>query len=225
MSGRLIITPHNAELVLGSTIKAYEPIHTSFNLTPKSRPAIIMQEGTQLIQKQAFWSFTPEWLKDLNQAPYLLRADKLSTSPMYKTSFSSQRCILIISGYYVWLELSRGKHPFAIRLPQNKPFMVAGLWTNYPVAPNDNYLTFGLVSVAADPWLARLTERIPLKLQPQEALEWLNPTTSPKRIKQLLTTEDKELEAYPISKLVNNPANQSDQVVRPIAAKLIRNLN
>jgi len=222
MSGRLIVTPYNAEKELGRPIIQMSELRTGFNLAPTSTLSILRWQDKHLTQDDAFWSFTPGWLKQLDEAPYILRSDKLTSSPMYKESFKKQRCILIVTGYYVWVALSRGKHPFAIRRPHNRPFFLAGLWTRYPVAPGRAYDSFGLISVEADPWLAKLTTRTPLKLSATEALEWLNPKTDEDHLIELLAKKDDELEAYPVSQLVNDPANQSNLVTSPLSDRLTR---
>src|SRR5690554_381576 len=217
MSGRLIVTPYNAEQELGQPIVQMNELRTGFNLMPTNTLSILRWQDKHIAQDDAFWSFTPEWMKQLTEAPYLLRSDKLTTSPMYKKSFKKQRCLVIVTGYYVWIALSRGKHPFAIRRPHNRPFFLAGLWTRYPVAPGRAYDSFGLISVEADPWLAKLAQRVPLKLTATQALEWLNPKTTEENLLELLAVKDDELEAYPVSQLVNDPANQSNLVVSPIS--------
>lgn len=222
MSGRLIVTPYNAEQELGQPLVQMNELRTGFNLMPTNTLSILRWQDKHIAQDDAFWSFTPEWMKQLTEAPYLLRSDKLTTSPMYKKSFKKQRCIVIVTGYYVWVALSRGKHPFAIRRPHNRPFFLAGLWTRYPVAPGRSYDSFGLISVEADPWLARLAQRVPLKLSATQALEWLNPKTTEENLMELLAVKDDELEAYPVSQLVNDPANQSNLVTSPISDRLIR---
>lgn len=219
MSGRLIVTPYNPEQELGCPVQTMAPLKTGFNLSPTSTLSILRQPDKQLVQDDAFWSFTPPWLKQLDQAPHLIRSDTLVSSPMFRESFESRRCLLLVTGYYVWVHLSRGKHPFAVRRQHNRPFALAGLWTRYPTGNGQFYDSFGLVSVAADPWLARLTPRIPLKLLPEQALEWLAPDTPMTRLQSLLTTQDQELEYYPVSQLVNDPANTSSQTTSPIASR------
>lgn len=222
MSGRLIITPYNVENELGQPVVEMQELRTGFNLAPTSTLSILRWQDKHIAQDDAFWSFTPSWMKQLTEAPYMLRSDRLTSSPMYQKSFKKNRCILVVTGYYVWVALSRGKHPFAIRRPHNRPFFLAGLWTRFPVAPGRAYDSFGLISVEADPWLARLTPRVPLKLTAEDALEWLNPKTKEPKLLELLKVHDDELEAYPVSQLVNDPANQSHQVTSPISARLIR---
>ncbi|MBE0507132.1 MAG: SOS response-associated peptidase [Marinospirillum sp.] len=222
MSGRLIITPYNPEQELGCAITQMSDLRTGFNLAPCATLSILRKQNNTITLDDAFWSFTPAWMKQLDQAPYILRADKLESSPMYKESFLQHRCILPVTGYYLWVALSRGKHPFAVRRQHNRPFFLAGLWTRYPVAPGRFYDTFGLISVAPDPWLARLTDRIPLKLSAEQAQEWLDSNTKEKRLKVLLQADDNELECYPVSTLVNDPANQSAQVTSPVADRLKR---
>lgn len=222
MSGRLIITPYNAEQELGQPIVKMNELRTGFNLVPTNTLSILRWQDKHITQDDAFWSFTPSWMKQLDEAPYILRSDKLTSSPMYQESFKKQRCLLVVTGYYVWVTLSRGKHPFAIRRPHNRPFFLAGLWTRFPVAPGRAYDSFGLISVGADPWLARLTPRVPLKLMLEDALQWLNPTTCEKTLLKLIQCKDEELEAYPVSHLVSDPANKSVQVTSPISNRLLR---
>lgn len=222
MSGRLIVTPYNAEQELGQPIVQMNELRTGFNLMPTNTLSILRWQDKHIAQDDAFWSFTPSWMKQLDQAPYILRSDRLTSSPMYQESFKKQRCLILVTGYYVWVALSRGKHPFAVRRPHNRPFFLAGLWTRYPVAPGRAYDSFGLISVEADPWLARLALRVPLKLSATQALEWLNPKTTEENLMELLAVKDDELEAYPVSQLVNDPANQSNLVVSPISDRLIR---
>lgn len=223
MSGRLIVTPYNAEQEIGQTVIQERQLRTGFNLAPASTLSIVRTNlENQLILTDAFWGFTPSWIKQLDLAPYLLRSDKLASSKMYQDSWQHKRCLLIVTGYYVWFASERGKHPFALRLPHNRPFFLAGLWTNYPVSSHKSYDTFGLVSVEADPWLQRFSSRVPLKLSPNQALDWLNPQASTQQLEQLLQTQDTHLEAYPVSHLVNDPANQSDAVIQPVAQRLSR---
>lgn len=222
MSGRLIITPYNAEQELGQPIVKINELRTGFNLVPTNTLSILRRQDEQITQDDAFWSFTPSWMKQLDEAPYILRSDKLASSSMYQESFKKQRCLLMVTGYYVWVTLTQGKHPFAIRRQHNRPFLLAGLWTRFPVAPGRAYDSFGLISIEADPWLARLTPRVPLKLTPEDALKWLNPKTCEKKLLQLITKQDDELEAYPVSNLVNDPANNSMQVTSPIANRILR---
>lgn len=222
MSGRLIITPYNIEQELGQAVVQMKELRTGFNLTPTNTLSILRWQDKHITQDDAFWSFTPSWMKQLTEAPYILRSDKLTSSPMYQESFKKQRCILIVTGYYVWVSLSKSKQPFAIRRQHNRPFFLAGLWTRYPVAPGRAYDSFGLISIKADPWLARLTPRAPLKLSAIEAVEWLNPTTDEQRLVELLAKKDDELEAYPVGTLVNDPANKSHLVTSPISDRLTR---
>ncbi|WP_114417072.1 SOS response-associated peptidase [Marinospirillum perlucidum] len=218
MSGRLIITPFNIELEAGRPVTQMADLITGFNLAPSQPLSILRQFGESWTLDQAFWSFTPAWMKQLHQAPYIIRSERLESSPMFKESWQQRRCLLPVTGYYIWAQLKRQKQPFAVRRPHNRPFFLAGLWTRYPVAPGRHYDSFGLISVAADPWLGKLTERLPLALDSQQLAAWLDPQTPLAQLRPLLTS-DYPLECYPVSDLVKDPANQSSQVASPIAER------
>lgn len=219
MSGRLIISPYNIDLEVGQPVELMSDIVTGFNLAPCSQLAILRQQTNKLTLDQAFWSFTPAWMKQLDEAPYIIRSEKLASSPMYKESWQKRRCLLPVTGYYVWVQMARRKQAFAIRREHNRPFFLAGIWTRYPVTPARHYDTFGLISIPADPWLGKLTPRIPLAISPSDIHAWLQPSTPEKLLESLIEKNAVPLECYPVSDLVNDPRNQTSQVASPIAER------
>jgi len=219
MSGRLIISPYNIALEVGQPVELMSEITTGFNLAPCTQLAILRQQTSKLTLDQAFWSFTPSWMKQLDQAPYIIRSEKLSSSPMFKESWQKKRCLLPVTGYYVWVQMARRKQAFAVRREHNRPFFLAGIWTRFPVSPTRHYDTFGLISIPADPFLGKLTPRIPLAIQHSDIDAWLQPSTAEHQLEQLLIPDAVPLECYPVSDLVNDPANQTSQVASPIAER------
>ncbi|SFC50097.1 Putative SOS response-associated peptidase YedK [Marinospirillum celere] len=217
MSGRLIVTPCNLELETGQPVIQMSELITGFNLAPCRPLSILRQPEQQLTLDQAFWSFTPPWMKQLDQAPYILRSEKLLTSPMFKESWESRRCVIPVTGYYLWLQMKRRKQAFAIRKEHNRPFFLAGLWTRYPVAPGRSYDSFGLISTPATRWLGQLSPRTPLTIDSAQLQVWLNKATPSADCQALLEPCEQGFEFYPVSDLVNNPDNQSSQVASPIA--------
>jgi len=219
MSGRLIISPYNIELEAGQPVELMSDIVTGFNLAPCRQLSILRQRTHKLTLDQAFWSFTPSWMKQLDQAPYIIRSDKLSSSPMFKESWQKRRCLLPVTGYYIWVQMTRRKQAFAIRREHNRPFFLAGIWTRYPVTANRYYDTFGLISTPAGSWLGKLTPRTPLAINHSDIDSWLQASTPESQLERLLTPDSVALECYPVSNLVNDPANQTSQVASPIAER------
>ena len=61
--------------------------------------------------------------------------------------------------------------------------------------------------------VAGLHNRIPLILRPEQIAAWLDPTTNDAM--RFLAGNDVELEAFPVSPLVNSPANEGPELIEP----------
>lgn len=219
MTGRLIVTPCNLELETAQPVTQMAELVTGFNLAPCQQLSILRKVQNQLTLDQAFWSFTPDWMQQLDQAPFIIRSESLASSPMFKESWQTKRCLIPVTGYYLWLQMKRRKQAFAIRKEHNRPFFLAGLWTRYAVTPNRYYDSFGVISVPACTWLSQLASRVPLVIDPTHLDSWLDSQTPTANLQTLLQGPTTPLEFYPVSTLVNNPKNQTSQVASPIAER------
>lgn len=218
MTGRVIITPYNIELeTKQSVIRDGYPI-TGFNLPP-GQPLSILRYQQQYELVKALWGFTPQWLKDLKRAPYVVRIESLESSPMY-TTWVQTPCLLPVTGYYLWKQARHIKQPFAIRRPENRPFFLAGIWTRYRVDRLTSYESFALISCPAPQKNTPLmSERIPIALAVDHITTWLAPETSAADALQLLQTSKVDLECYPVSALVNSPHNTSIEVTHSLGQR------
>ncbi|ODC04484.1 hypothetical protein BFW38_14020 [Terasakiispira papahanaumokuakeensis] len=218
MSGRLIITPFNPEQLFGQTVKQMASLKTGFNLPPRQMLSLIRQGPSHLVMDDAFWAYSPAWLRPLNKAPYTVPIENLDTKPMYRESWPSRPALLPVTGYYQWQQLSRHKLPYAVRIQHNRPFLLAAIWTRYPVAPGRHYDSFAIISKPAPDALSHLNLRAPACIHSDQALAWLSEQSAEQR-HQLLKEAAVDLEYYPVSPLVNDPHNQSARVAMPVGER------
>lgn len=218
MTGRVIITPYNIELETKQTVQCDGYPVTGFNVAPGQPLSILRyQQHYELIR--ALWGFTPQWLKDLKRAPYIVRMESLESSPMYKENWSQKPCLLPVTGYYLWKPIQKIKQAFAIRRPENRPFFLAGIWTRYRVDRLTSYDSFALISCPAPQSAPSLSERLPIALAADHITTWLAPETSAADALQLLQTSRVDLECYPVSALVNSPHNTSIEVTHSLGQR------
>lgn len=71
---------------------------------------------------------------------------------------------------------------------------------------------------AAPPSIAPYHDRAPVILQPEHFDVWLDPATDPKMFRPLLAPFDGVLNIEPVSKAVNNPRNDSLELLREVRA-------
>lgn len=215
MTGRIIVTPTKADQILSSPLFISSPMITGYNLPPKQFISIICKDRATGIPvlKEAYWGYTPHWLKVLDNAPWTARAEGLAEKAMFKESLSA-RCLIPVSGYYEWKRYTRQKRAFAIRRPENRSFLLAGIHTFYPTSEYTGYETFALLTVPSNPFIQMVSERMPVTICREDADLWLEGSEEEAR-KMMRACDSDYLDYYPVSDLVNNPANQSRSVSEP----------
>ncbi|WP_373182813.1 SOS response-associated peptidase [Halomonas campaniensis] len=222
MAGRLHIAPLDlAQLMPDLTVDA--PLVTSPNLAPRRMLSAIRLEAGVAHLGRLFWGLTPPWLEVLDHAPHCARAESLEARPMFREAFLARRCLVPASGVYAWKAQPRFKQPFLVTRSDRGPLLLAAIWCRFHTSLAEHTDSLALVTVATSPLLAPLTDRLPAVIEPDAARRWLDPRTPPDTARALLVTAREELlGAFPVSRRVNNPANQEAACAHPTGPMLCR---
>ena len=78
--------------------------------------------------------------------------------------------------------------------------------------------TFTIITTAADPFMARLHHRMPVVLERELEDDWLDTAiTSAREVLGMLErSASLPLDAYPVSRMVNKPSVDGQELIRPI---------
>ncbi|WP_110597866.1 SOS response-associated peptidase [Salinicola lusitanus] len=208
MAGRLHVddwTRHPAS----PAFRGIDPPVFGPNLAPRRWLSILRQEAGTTVLRDAFWGLTPTWLKVLDQAPHCARAESLDERPMFREALAERRCLLPVTGIYVWQSGLRGKQPFLVTHVDRSPLLLAGIWSRHAPDAGTARDSFALITVPTTEVIAPMSDRLPMVIDPRQTETWLSPGTSPASIRELIGPADKELlGAFPVSKQVNDPAHQ-----------------
>lgn len=215
MAGRLYVEaldPHQ----LMDNITVDSPMIASANLAPRRWLSMLRLEQNQIHLHKAFWGMTPSWLKVLDHAPHCARAESLDDRRMFREAFAARRCLVPVSGVYIWKQLPRQKQPFLVTRTDRAPFMLAGIWCRHFTDTTTAFDSLALITVGVDIPLTPLTDRFPAVITAEHAIEWLDPATPVDQARaQLLPAAPALLGAFPVERLVNDPANQHWHCARP----------
>jgi putative SOS response-associated peptidase YedK len=172
------------------------------------------------------WGLVPFWADDPKIGNRMInaRAESVATKPAFRQSFQKRRCLVVADGFYEWMKVPGGKQPYRLHRRDDKPFAFAGLWDRWfdragggggDAPPLD---TFTILTTDALPEIAAIHHRMPVILDPADFDLWLDPAVADRqRLEPLLTPRGGDLlEAYPVSKLVNSPANDRPECVAPV---------
>jgi len=212
MPGRLIVTPFNTDTLLDDPLVVRQPLITSYNLPPRGFVSVIRQGVVEIELCEGYWGYSPQWLKVLENSPYSARVESLNEKAMFKDALRS-RCLIPVSGYYEWQQYTRHKRPFAIRRPENRTFLLAGIMTRYATSEATGYDTFALLTLPSNQMIGNISERMPVIIPKEAAADWLNPESDPQPYLQV--PDNDYLDYYPVAPLVNNPINRSRMVAEP----------
>ena len=98
-----------------------------------------------------------------------------------------------------------------------RPFAFAGLWDSWESPDGSNLKTCTIITTEPNELMARLHNRMPVILSPSDYAQWLDPTPrTPESLQPYLKPfPADEMSAYPVSTLVNAPANDRPELVVP----------
>jgi putative SOS response-associated peptidase YedK len=157
------------------------------------------------------------------------RLETIAEKPAFRTALTKRRCLLPADGYYEWYETdqvtAKGKpvkQPFYIR-PASGLLVMAGLyefWKDPTVEGPSAWLTsVTIITTRATDRLGHIHDRMPMVIPPESWGAWLDTSVEdPQRARDLLTvTPADALEAYAVSTAVNTVANNTAELVVPMA--------
>ncbi|MCW8845252.1 MAG: SOS response-associated peptidase [Gammaproteobacteria bacterium] len=195
------------------------PIEARYNIAPTQFVPVI-RESTRASRQlvMLYWGLVPAWAKEkaIGNRMINARSETLAEKPSFRRAFSQRRCLVLASGFYEWRREDQGKRPYFISRLDGEPFAMAGLWESWSKG-GDVLDSCTIVTTAANEFMRPLHHRMPAILPPALCGPWLDVTGVDTREaeKLLQSLEGGELQAWPVSTRVNNPANQGPGLVEP----------
>ena len=250
MCGRFAVTTDPAQLA--EKIKAIDEAtgasdapanagEPNYNVAPTATVATVVtrhsepdDDPTRRVRLMR-WGLVPPWAKagpdgaPEGKGPLLInaRADKVTTSPAFRGSAKSKRCLVPMDGYYEWRanpDSPAGKKspktPFYMYRSDGEPLFAAGLWSVWKSAKDARpLLSCTIITTDAVGELAEIHDRMPLMLAEPDWDAWLNPDAplDPELLAHPPDVHDIELRE--VSTLVNSVRNNGPQLLEPIESQ------
>jgi len=243
MCGRFAVTTDPA--LLAEKIKAIDETTgaapgagaPNYNVAPTATIATVVSRHSEFDDQPTRrvrlmrWGLIPPWVKagpegaPENKGPQLInaRADRVTTSPAFRSSAKSRRCLVPMDGYYEWRvnsDASAGKKsrktPFFMYREDGEPLFMAGLWSVWkPAKDGPPLLSCTIITTDAPGKFGQIHDRMPLVVPQHDWDHWLDPDAP----------VDEELLARPpdvhgirmreVSTLVNNVRNNGPELIEP----------
>jgi putative SOS response-associated peptidase YedK len=177
------------------------------------------------------WGLVPYWAKDLDIGKKCVnaRAETIATTPTYRDAFKQRRCLVPATAWVEWREEQPTganrpfKQPYRIEPSDGAPFVFAGLWESWrPKNPDgsrgDPVLSYTIATCEPSPWAARIHNRMPVVLKPEDIEAWL--TAPANDVAALLKAYTGPLMARPIHRDIANHRVATPGSINPIGPPL-----
>ena len=144
----------------------------------------------------------------------IARAETITEKPSFRNPFRGKRCLVPATGFYEW-QRTTDKTPYYIGLKSREPFCFAGLWDQWVSPDGEIIRSFTIITTAPNELMAAIHDRMPVILHRDDEQRWLNPKADPSLADLLEPFPAGLMVAWPVSKLVNSPANDTAVVMAP----------
>jgi putative SOS response-associated peptidase YedK len=219
MCGRYTIVVTMEELMLRYlTELPTNRYHTPrYNVAPMQNIPAIIHDGENNRLGELRWGLVPSWASDdrLGSKMINARAETLLEKTSFKNLIRRKRAIIPADGFYEWKSVGDAKQPMRITLKDNAIFSMAALYDTW-VAPDGRKIsTCTIITTTPNSLMADIHNRMPVILRPEDEAIWLNRGNEDvaQLTSILLPYAANEMRAYPVSPLVGNVKNDTEQCI------------
>ena len=186
----------------------------NYNAAPSQILPIITNEE----QEQASfhkWGLIPHWAKDETIGNKLInaRGETIAEKPSFRDAAEKRRCLVITDGFYEWQRSGGEKQPYHITLADESLFTFAGLWESWKAEDGRDVRTFTIITTEPNELMKPIHNRMPVMLTPDNERVWISDESLEDVMHLLKPYDEKEMNAYPVTKKVNSPKNNDRSVM------------
>lgn len=214
MCGRYALTSSPAAIAERFRLLWTPELAPHYNIAPGQTIPVV--RDTAPGRELAFmkWGLVPSWAKDAAIGMKLInaRGETLADKPAFRAAYRRRHCLVPADAFYEWKALAGYKQPYCIRLADDGPFGMAGLWEHWKDPDGVTVETCTIVTVEANALIAQLHERMPLIVAPDNYDAWL--AAESKDLPHAVPAE--AMRYYPVSRLVSNARNDLSACLDPI---------
>jgi len=189
-----------------------------YNITPSQQvPIVYTTHAGERVVRPMMWGLVPSWTRDTTGARPIVnaRADTLTERPSFRGPLTRHRCLVPATGFYEWGKSGTQKVPYYIRRRDEAAFAFAGLF-DVLRGRDPSLWTFTIITTDPNALVARIHDRMPAILRPEDEARWIAPGLIDEgEQKEILSPFPQDLlEAYPVSRAINDPLQEGPHLVR-----------
>lgn len=121
------------------------------------------------------WGLTPPGSRDPGRAPFIhARAESIDERPTFRDAFLRRRGLVAVKSFNEGKEIGPRKTEQHVIAPKDgTPLAIAVIWERWGEKHGAALESFAMVTVAANPLIASITDRMPAVVAPGDWAKWL----------------------------------------------------
>jgi|SRR5688572_29326154 len=222
MCGRFFLARRAAEIAraLGLAFAPQaETWRPRYNIAPTQDVLAVVAGPDGPVIEPRRWGLIPHWAKDAAIGNRMINArlETLAEKPSFSRPLKSTRCVVLADGFYEWKRLPERKVPVAMRSPTEEILGFAGLWTTWKPPEGEPVHSCTIITREAAGPAKDVHDRMPAFLPRALWEEWVAPRTEEPAVLRdsLGKVPPPDLRITELSTLVNNPRNDSPDILKP----------
>ena len=222
MCGRFTLRTPGGVLIQQFRVQSAPDLSARYNIAP-TQPAPVVRIDLESGQRELVllrWGLVPAWAKETSIGNRLInaRGETVATKPSFRSAFRRRRCLVIADGYYEWKKVGRIKQPYYIRMADEQPMAMAGLWEPWSSAADkatDTIQSCTIITTQSNELTRDVHDRMPVILSSEDYSMWLDPDLADReRLEPLLKPMASEgMIKDRVSTYVNSPRNEGPECV------------
>lgn len=213
-------------LELQDFLDSFPDTEPRYNIAPTQEILAIYQEQIDSAWNGSMmrWGLVPSWAKPMTKLPLMMnaRCESAVEKPSFREAARGRRCVVIADGYYEWQGQGKEKQPYWIHLPDQQPFMMAGLWDINRHWKSQPLQSLAIVTQPSGGLPATIHDRMPVLIDRDDLTDWLCPKPLSPSWEAWIhgKCQLRRWQATPVRRLVNLASNQGPQLIEPCELEL-----
>lgn len=222
MCGRFSLIASGAEVAAHYDLATVPKLAPRYNIAPTQPVAAVRLANDSTERELTYfqWGLVPSWSKDPSVGSRMInaRSETAADKPSFRSAFKRRRCLIPTSGFYEWQKSNGGKQPMYIHPSIGDLMSFAGLWEYWQSPDGSELETCTILTTGPNEMMESIHNRMPTIIEPADYTMWLDLETPADQLMHLLRPIESDfLDAYPVSTAVNNPRNEGETCIAPLA--------
>ena len=206
MCGRYVVTKpiSKTEKIVKKVIGVVKN-ENNYNAHPQQKLPVIKQYVNGKTLEGLDWGLTPSWAKEKNIRPLInARLETLGEKISFKNLIKNYRCLVVADGYYEWKREKNIKTPHYFKRQDDEAIFFAAIFKTKQ---------FCIVTREATSSVGDVHDRQPVIIDKKNLDHYLDLKND--GVDFLNSYKAPELKFHPVSKNVNVPTNNNENLILP----------